>query len=156
YIDTWQGWVYLATVIDCYSKKVIGYALDDHYRTPLISAAIHKAAATIALQPDAIFHTDRGSNYTSAEFHDTLSSLDIRHSVGSTGICYDNAIAESFFAALKNELTHRTAYPTRAHAIRNIAEWIDGRYNSRRLHSILDYQTPNEVHNAYYESSPAA
>lgn len=156
YVPTWQGWVYLATVIDCYSKKIIGYAMDDHYRTPLISEAIRRAALASVLQERAIFHTDRGSNYTSQEFHNTLASLGLRHSVGRTGVCYDNAMAESFFAALKNELVHRTAYPTRNHAMRDIARYIDGRYNSRRLHSGLGYQTPNEVHNAYNDHRSAA
>ncbi len=156
YIPTWDGWVYLATVIDCYSKKVIGYALDDHYRTPLISTAIRRATATHEVASRAIFHTDRGSNYTSAEFHTTLTTLDIRHSVGRTGVCWDNAMAESFFAALKNELVHRTTYPTRAHAKRSIAQWIDGRCNSRRLHSGIDYRTPNEAHNQFHRDSSAA
>ncbi len=156
YIPTWEGWVYLATVIDCYSKKVIGYAMDDHYRTPLISKAINCAARSHPFVNGAIFHTDRGSNYTSAEFHATLAALEVRHSVGRTGVCWDNAMAESFFAALKNELVHRTVYPTRAHAIRDIAEWIDGRYNSRRLHSGIDYRTPNEVHNSYRNAQSAA
>jgi len=156
YVPTWQGWVYLATVIDCYSKKIIGYAMDDHYRTPLISDAIRRAAAASVLQERAIFHSDRGSNYTSQEFHYTLASLGLRHSVGRTGVCYDNAMAEPFFAALKNELVHRTAYPTRNHAMRDIARYIDGRYNSRRLHSGLGYQTPNEVHNAYNDHRSAA
>ncbi len=112
YIPTWQGWVFLATVIDCYTKAVIGWAMDDNYKTPLISAAIRMAARNHKLQPGAIFHSDRGSNYTSAEFARTLQAVDIRRSVGRTGICYDNALAESFFAALKNERVHRTQYPT--------------------------------------------
>jgi putative transposase len=156
YIPTWEGWVYLATVIDCYSKKIIGYAMDDNYRTPLISTAIGRAARNQPLTAEAIFHTDRGSNYTSAEFHTTLTELGLRHSVGRTGVCWDNAMAESFFAALKNELVHRTVYPTRAHAMRNIAEWIDGRYNSRRLHSGIGYRTPNEAHNSYNNDRSAA
>ena len=145
YIPTWEGWLYLATVIDCYSKKVIAHAMDDHYRTPLITTAIRRAAAT-GLADQAIFHTDRGSNYTSAEFHTTLTDLGLRHSTGRTGICYDNAMAESFFAALKNERVHRTVYPTRAHAIRDITGYIDTWYNTTRLHSGLDYQTPAEAH----------
>jgi transposase InsO family protein len=156
YIPTWEGWVYLATVIDCYSKKIVGYALDDHYRTPLISTAIRRATAGSNVADGAIFHTDRGSNYTSHEFHTTLNELGMRHSVGRTGICYDNAMAESFFAALKNELVHRTVYPTRGHAIRDITRYIDHRYNSRRLHSGLAYRTPNEVHNAYHSQNNAA
>jgi len=96
---------------------------------------------------------DRGSNYTSQEFHKTLASLGLRHSIGRTGV-YDNAMAESFFAALKNELVHRTAYPTRHHAMRDIARYIDGHYNSRRLHSGLGYQTP-KYHNAYNDQRSA-
>jgi len=148
YIPTWEGWLYLATVIDCYSKKVIAHAMDDHYRTSLITTAIRRAAAT-GLADQAIFHTDRGSNYTSAEFHTALTDLGLRHSTGRTGICYDNAMAESFFAALKNERVHRTVYPTRAHAIRNITRYIDSWYNTTRLHSGLGYQTPSETHAGY-------
>ncbi len=148
YIPTWEGWLYLATVIDCYSKKVIAHAMDDHYRTSLIIAAIRRAAAT-GLADQAIFHTDRGSNYASADFHTALTDLGLRHSTGRTGICYDNAMAESFFAALKNERVHRTVYPTRAHAIRNITRYIDDWYNTTRLHSGLGYQTPSETHAGY-------
>jgi transposase InsO family protein len=107
YISTWQGWIYLATVIDCYTKAVIGWAVDDNYRTPLIEQAMEMAARNHALAGNAIFHTDRGSNYTSVQFAGTLKKLNVRHSVGRTGICYDNALAESFNAALKNELVHR-------------------------------------------------
>jgi len=148
YIPTWEGWVFLATVIDCYSKKVIAHAMDDHYRTSLITTAIRRAAAT-GLADQAIFHTDRGSNYTSHEFHTALVDLGLRHSTGRTAVCYDNAMAESFFAALKNERVHRTVYPTRAHAIRDITTYIDSWYNSERLHSGLGYQTPSETHAGY-------
>jgi transposase InsO family protein len=149
YIPTWEGWVYLATVIDCHTKAVIGWAMDDSYRTPLISAAINMAARNHDLSPGAIFHSDRGSNYTSAEFAAVLTGLDIRQSVGRTGICYDNAMAESFFAALKNERVHRTQYPTREHACRDIARYIEFWYNTRRRHSGLQYQTPQQVHDEW-------
>jgi putative transposase len=96
YIPTWEGWVYLATVIDRYSTSVIGWAMDDNYKTPLIEAAIWMAARNGDLPPGAIFHSDRGSNYTSQQFGRTLESLGIRQSVGRTGICYDNSMAESF------------------------------------------------------------
>ncbi len=89
YIPTWQGWLYLATVIDCHTRAVIGYAMADHYKTSLISAAIDAAAANYELSDDAVFHSDRGSNYTSGEFADKLASLGIAQSVGRTGICYD-------------------------------------------------------------------
>jgi transposase InsO family protein len=149
YIPTWEGWVFLATVIDCHTKAVIGWAMDDNYKTPLIEAAISMAVRNHHLKPGAIFHSDRGSNYTSVEFARTLRRLDIRQSVGRTGICYDNAMAESFFAALKNERVHRTQYPTRRHAVNDIARYIELRYNSKRLHSGLAYRTPNEVHDEY-------
>ncbi len=141
--------MYLATVIDCYSKKVVGWAMDDNYQTPLIVTAIQHAARREALTPGAVFHSDRGSNYTSYDFGTVLANLDIRRSVGRTGICYDNAMAESFFAALKNERVNRTVYPTRRHAMKDIAQYIEGRYNSKRLHSTIGYRPPNQVHDAY-------
>jgi transposase InsO family protein len=156
YIPTWEGWVYLATVIDCYSKKVVGWAMDDHYKTPLIEAAIGMAARNNDLPPEAIFHSDRGSNYTSRQYGQTLESLGIRRSVGRTGICYDNALAESFNAALKNERVHRTVYPTRQHAMTDIARYIELRYNTQRLHSGLGYMTPHEVHTEYQNQQQAA
>jgi putative transposase len=128
YVPTWEGWVYLATVIDCHTKAVIGWAMDDNYKTPLIEAAIEMAARNHRLAENAIFHSDRGSNYTSSQFAKTLTKLKLRQSVGRTGICYDNAMAESFFAALKNERVHRSQYPTREHARRDVARYIEFRY----------------------------
>lgn len=156
YISTWQGWVYLATVIDCYTKSVVGWAIDDNYKTPLIERAIEMAARNNRLAEKAIFHTDRGSNYTSVQFARTLKKLDIRHSVGRTGICYDNAMAESFNAALKNELVHRTIYPTRVHARRDIARYIEFWYNSKRRHSGLQYRSPQQAHDEYMERQSTA
>ena len=149
YIPTWEGWVFLATVIDCATRKVIGWAMDDNYRAPLITSAIEMAARNLGLPADAIFHSDRGSNYTSAEFAAVLERLGIRQSVGRTGICFDNSLAESFNAALKVERVHRTAYPTRKKAMEDIARYIELRYNQIRLHSALDYRTPQEVLNEY-------
>jgi transposase InsO family protein len=156
YIPTWEGWVYLATVIDCHTKAVIGWAMNDHYKTPLIESAIRMAARNHKLVEDAIFHSDRGSNYTSAQFARTLKELGLRQSVGRTGICYDNAMAESFFAALKNERVHRTVYPTRDHAYRDIARYIEVRYNTKRRHSGLGYRTPREVQDEYLNQQLAA
>jgi putative transposase len=156
YIPTWEGWLYLATVIDCHTKGVVGWAMDDNYKTPLISSAIDMAARNNTIAPRAIFHSDRGSNYTSADFAATLARHDMRQSVGRTGICYDNAMAESFFAALKNERVHRTQYPTREHARKDLSRYIEFRYNTRRLHSGLGYRTPQEVHNEYLNNNTAA
>ena len=149
YIPTWEGWLFLATVIDCATRKVIGWAMDDNYRTPLITSAIEMAARNIGLPPGAVFHSDRGSNYTSAEFAAVLESLGIRQSVGRTGSCFDNALAESFNAAVKVERVHRTVYPTRKKARDDIARYIELRYNRTRLHSTLGYRTPQEVHDEY-------
>lgn len=149
YIPTWEGWLYLATVIDCASRKVVGWAMDDHYRTPLITAAIDMAARNLDLPAGAVFHSDRGSNYTSAEFATVLDRLGIRQSVGRTGICFDNALAESFNAAVKVERVHRTVYPTRKKARDDIARYIEIRYNRQRLHSGLGYRPPQEVLDEY-------
>lgn len=156
YVPTWQGWVYLATVIDCATKAVVGFAMADNYKTPLISAAIDMAARNGAIKPGAIFHSDRGSNYTSEPFAKKLASLGMRQSVGRTGICYDNAMAESFFAVLKNELVHRTVYPTRMRAMADISRYIVLWYNSRRIHSALGYRTPQETYNDYVQQQQAA
>ena len=156
YIDTWEGWLYLATVIDCATRKVVGWAMDDNYKTPLITAAIEMAARNVALPADAIFHSDRGSNYTSAEFAAILEGLGIRQSVGRTGICFDNALAESFNAAVKVERVYRTVYPTRKKAKDDIARYIELRYNRTRLHSALGYRTPQEVHDEFLNRQLAA
>jgi putative transposase len=156
YIPTWEGWLYLATVIDCHTKMVIGWAADDNCKTPLIEKAIGMAARNHRLADGAIFHSDRGSNYTSARFAATLKDHGIRQSVGRTGICYDNAMAESFFAALKNERVHRTEYPTREHARRDVVRYIEFWYNPKRRHSSLQYRSPQQVHNAYLETQLAA
>jgi putative transposase len=156
YIPTWEGWLYLAAVIDCATRKVVGWAMDDHYRTPLISAAIGMAARNTDLPAGAVFHSDRGSNYTSGEFAGVLEGLGIRQSVGRTGICFDNALAESFNAAVKVERVHRTVYPTRRKAREDIAGYIELRYNRTRLHSALGYRTPQEAHDEYLNRQLAA
>ena len=146
----------MATVIDCATRKVIGWTVDDNYRTSLITSAIQKAARNVDLPADAIFHSDRGSNYTSAEFAAVLNGLGIRQSVGRTGSCFDNALAESFNAAVKVERVHRTAYPTVRKAREDIARYIELRYNRTRLHSALGYRTPQEVHDEYLNRQRAA
>ena len=156
YIPTWQGWLYLATVIDCATRKIVGWAMDDNYKTPLIIAAIQMAARNLDLPGGAIFHSDRGSNYTSARFGDELEKLGIRQSVGRTGICYDNALAESVNGTLKVELVYRTVYPDHEKAREDIARWIELRYNRTRLHSGLGYRTPQEVLDEYLNGQEAA
>jgi putative transposase len=135
---------------------VIGWATDGNYKTPLIISAIEMAARNLDLPAGAVFHSDRGSNYTSGEFAAVLKGLGIRQSVGRAGICYDNALAESFNAALKVERVHRTVYPTRKKAMEDIARYIELRYNQRRLHSALGYRTPQEVLTEYLNRQLAA
>ncbi|MBT2394316.1 IS3 family transposase [Streptomyces sp. ISL-1] len=149
YIHTWAGFLYLATVIDCHTKAVIGWSMADHMRTSLISDAIDMAAGNTQLADGCVFHSDRGSQYTSNDFRKKLRTMGIRPSVGRTGVCWDNAMAESFFGALKNELVHRTAFPTREHARRAVVRYIEVFYNRKRLHSGLGYKTPAEVHAEY-------
>lgn len=157
YITTWAGWVYLATVLDCHTKKVVGYALAEHMRTTLVTDALAMAVRNGAVRAGiTIFHSDRGTQYTSQEFKDFTGAAGIIRSVGRTGICYDNAWAESFNATLKVERVHRTAYPTRNHAYKDIARYIELRYNQKRLHSALGYRTPNEVEAEWYEIQKAA
>lgn len=156
YIPTWEGFVYLATVIDCHSKLVAGYALADHMRASLVCDAITMASRTVRIVPDAIFHSDKGCQYTSAEFRKVLQEHNIRPSVGRTGVCWDNAMAESFNAALKNERVYRTVYPTRRHAITDVTRYIEHRYNSQRIHSGLGYRTPQEVHDESMQRQLAA
>jgi transposase InsO family protein len=156
YIPTWEGWLYLATVIDCATRKAIGWAMADNYKTPLITDAVQMAARNLNLPDGAVFHSDRGSNYTSAEFAGVLNELGIRQSVGRTGICFDNALAESWNGTLKVELVHRTVYTTREKAREDIARWIELRYNQTRLHSGLGYRTPQEVMDEYLDGQEAA
>lgn len=156
YIRTWAGWVYLATVIDCFNKEVIGYAMADHMRTSLVADALGMAARNHRLVAGCIFHSDRGTQYTSTEFAAKLAALDMRQSLGRTGCCYDNALAESFFAALKNERVHRTVYPTQNKAKQDIAHYIEVFYNRQRLHSALGYRTPHQIRIEYLNEQLAA
>jgi putative transposase len=156
YIPTREGWLYLATVIDCHTKGCIGYAMADHLRTELVIDALHMAARNYSLAPGAIFHSDRGTQYTSTAFATATGLLNIRRSVGATGVCFDNALAESFNAAVKVERVNRTNYPTREHARTDIARYIELRYNTQRLHSALRYRTPQEVYTEYLNRQSAA
>jgi putative transposase len=143
-------------VIDCHTRAVVGWSLGERMHASLVTNAITMAAGNIELRDGCVFHSDRGSQYTSAQYRTKLRELDVLPSVGRTGVCWDNALAESFFAALKNELVHRTVFPTRQHARRAIVRYIEGFYNRRRLHSALGYRTPLEVHTEYHNRQIAA
>ena len=142
YINTWEGWLYLATVIDLASRRVVGWAVADHLRTDLVDAALADALNRRRPGDGLIFHSDRGCQYTSAQHARLARQHGVRLSVGRRGQCWDNAVAESFFATIKTELIHRQAWPTRDTARQAIFEYIEGWYNTRRRHSSLGYQSP--------------
>ena len=156
YVATWAGWVYLATVIDYCTKMVVGYAMAAHMRTSLVIDAVAMARRNVDVTEGCILHSDRGSQYTSAELAAYLADAGMRGSMGRRGQCWDNAMAESFFASLKNEFVYRTVFPTRGKAISAIATWIEIRYNRKRLHSGIGYQTPWEAYTSYVTSNRVA
>jgi putative transposase len=142
YISTWEGWSYLATVIDLASRRVVGWALADHMRTELVGDALEMAFEHRAPEQGLIFHSDRGSQYTSSDFAELARAHGVVLSVGRKGECWDNAVAESFFATIKRELIDTKGWPTRTGLRRAVFEYIEGWYNTRRLHSTLGYLSP--------------
>ena len=152
YIATWEGWAYLATVIDLASRRIVGWALADHMRTELVEDALRMAFANRAPDKGVVFHSDRGCQYTSRDYAELARANGVVLSVGKKGECWDNAVAESFFATIKRELIDTRAWPTRAGLRRHVFEYIEGWYNTRRLHSTLGYFSPAQyearLHNA--------
>jgi putative transposase len=153
-LPTGEGWLYLATTVDLCSNEVIGYALAPHTRAGLAADAISAAHRTGLVAGNAIMHTDRGSQYHSKAYRNTVRRLDIRQSTSRTGSCLDGAAAESFFATLKTE-TGVEPWPDRATARRDIENWIK-LYNERRLHSSLGYETPVESRTAWQQRMSTA
>lgn len=146
YLRTGEGWLFLATVIDLFSRRVIGWSVADNMRTELIANALDAAVATRGgtVTAGVVFHSDRGSQYTSGEFGQLCDRHGVVQSMGATGVCWDNAAAESFFGTLKREHANRRRWNTRAEARRDLIRWIEGWYNQRRLHSTIDYNSPVE------------
>lgn len=139
----------MATVIDLHSRKLVGWAIADHMRTSLVTDALDMAIANRRPPAGVIFHSDRGAQYTSAEFDAYCQRTGIRRSLGRTGICYDNAVSESFFATYKKELIHTRPWPSVQDLTTRTQDWIDNYYNTIRRHSTLDYLTPNEYELGY-------
>ena len=144
YVATYEGWLYLAVVLDAYSRKVVGWAMAEHLRTELVVAALTMALHQRRPAAGLVHHSDHGCQYTSLAFGQRLQQAGILPSMGSIGDCYDNAVAESFFATLKVELLHRQLWPTRAAARLAIFEYVEVWYNRQRRHSTLGYTTPAE------------
>ena len=155
YIWTGEGWLYLASTLDLGSRRLLGYAMADHMRTSLVLDALGMAIEARG-GPDriagVIAHADRGSQYTSNDYLDFCSTRGIRPSVGKTGICWDNAVAESFWASLKRECIQGQVFATRAEARRAVFKWINW-YNQDRLHSSLNYVAPVNWEQQYQQAS---
>lgn len=143
YLRTWEGWLYLATVIDAHSRRVIGWAIADHMRTDLVEDALKMAIVLRGGLPGkVVFHADRGTQYASDQISRFAAQNGITRSMGRTRVCWGNAMAESFFATLKTEFYYRRVWPTRAGASRAVGAWIENRYNRRRRHSALGQISP--------------
>ena len=142
YVRTWEGWLFLAVILDAFSRRVVGWALADHLRTELATDALHMALTTRRPAAGLIHHSDRGGQYLSAAYTGILAERGVRSSVGRPGTCWDNAAAESFFATLKTELLHRATWSTRQHARSAIFEYLEGFYNRYRRHSTLGFRSP--------------
>jgi len=142
YVPTQEGWLYLAVLLDAHSRRVVGWAMAEHLRAELALDAL--TMALTARRPGAglIHHTDRGCQYTAAAYQEALAALGLTASMSRSGDCYDNAMAESFFATLKAELVDTQRWPTRAAARRAIFEWLEVWYNRQRRHSALNYSSP--------------
>lgn len=145
YVETDQGWLYLATVMDLYSRRIVGWAMADHLRTDLPLAALRMAISIQRPGAGLIHHSDRGVQYASAEYRTQMQSAGLRASMSRKGDCYDNAPMESFFHTLKTELVHHRHYATRAEATHDIFAYIEGFYNRTRRHSAIGYISPIEM-----------
>ena len=141
-IRTQEGWLYLAAVMDAYSKRIVGYAMAEHMRTDLVIQALRMARKQRRPSSGLIHHSDRGSQYTSYAYRRELTVNGFRASFTQAGACLDNAYIESFFATLKKELVYDLIFGTREEAKAIIFEYINAFYNNQRLHSSLDYQSP--------------
>jgi len=155
YIPTREGWLYLASVLDLGSRRLLGYSMADHMRTELVLDALAMAVAARGgdkAVAGVVAHADRGSQYTSNDYIDYCQDRQMRPSVGRTGVCWDNAVAESFWESLKRECLHGRVFATRAEARRAIFKWINW-YNGTRLHSTLSDVSPLEWEQQYQQAS---
>lgn len=141
YIPTWSGFLYLAVVLDVWSRRIVGWAMETHLRTELVLSALNMALWQRRPQ-QVIHHSDRGSQYTSYAFGKRCREMGVMPSMGSVGDAYDNAMAESFFATLERELLNRRRFRTQTEARLAVFEWIEGWYNPHRRHSSLGYLSP--------------
>jgi putative transposase len=142
YLWTAEGWAFLAVMLDLYSRRVVGWSMDNHMRAELPLRALDRALQTRNPEPGLIHHTDRGSQYAAHDYRKQLATWSIAQSMSGAGNCYDNAVAESFFASLKKECVNLHAFASRTEAFDAVAKYIDGFYNPTRRHSTLGYISP--------------
>jgi putative transposase len=147
-IQTWEGTLYLAAIIDCYSRRCVGWAMAEHMRAELVVEALEMAVWQRKPEPGLIHHSDQGSQYTALIFGQRCHQAGIDRSMGARGCALDNAVSEAFFASLKKEKLNRRAWPTRQAARNAVFAWIEGWYNRRRLHSTLGYLSPLDYENS--------
>jgi putative transposase len=147
YLRTWEGWLYLA-VQDLYSRRIVGWSMADHMRTKLVSDALQMALARRRPDPGVIWHSDQGSQFVSLAFGQQARAAGVAQSMGSKGDCFDNAVAESFFATLKKELVHRRSWPTKAELRTEVFDYIEVFYNRERRHSTLGQRSPADYENS--------
>lgn len=145
YIPTGEGWLYLAVILDLFTRKIVGWAMRDHLRAELTITALLMALQRQQPGPGLIHHSDRGSQYAATAYRQILAAHGIQPSMSRKGNCWDNAPMESFFGTLKTELVYRTVYPTHPAARRDLFAYIEGYYNRRRVHSALGYLTPAQA-----------
>jgi transposase InsO family protein len=145
YVETDQGWLYLAAVMDLYSRRIVGWAMDDHLRTELPLAALNMAISTRRPGANLIHHSDRGVQYASSDYRAKLQSAAMQASMSRRADCYDNAPMESFFHTLKTEQIYHRQYATRDQAKSDIFAYIEGFYNRTRRHSSIGYNTPTQI-----------
>jgi transposase InsO family protein len=155
YLWTRQGWLYLAVVIDLYSRKVVGWSLRERMTADLVCEALDAAVRARRAPPGLVFHSDRGSQYASKVFRRRLFRYRMKQSMSRKGNCWDNAVAESFFATLKKELVRNHVFATREAARSDVFEYIEVFYNRRRAHSALGYETPTSYEACAIESESA-
>jgi putative transposase len=148
YIQTAQGWLYLAVVLDVFSRRIVGWSMNRRMTDDLVVAAFSNAHVRRRPVPGFIFHTDRGSQYCSKRFRTLVEKAGGIQSMSATGCCYDNAITESFFGTLKRELVHHCSFVTRQEAQSRIFRYIEGFYNRKRLHSAIGYLAPEQFEQA--------
>ena len=152
YIRTWEGWLYLASIIDCYSRRIVGWSMADHLRHELVVDALNMAIDRRRPGRGLIHHSDMGSQFTALVFGQRCRLAGINVSMGSKGDCFDNAVCESFHASIKKELLHRHSWPTKAEARTAVFDYIETFYNQRRRHSTLGYIAP-ALYEAQYEEA---